>query len=47
MPELDDLARVLPGILEDGDLLVTLGAGSIGAAATQLPAWLSAAGEQG
>ena len=30
----------------DGDLLVTLGAGSIGAAATQLPAMLTAAGER-
>jgi UDP-N-acetylmuramate--alanine ligase len=41
VPELDDLAATLPGILEDGDLLVTLGAGSIGAAAAALPARLA------
>jgi UDP-N-acetylmuramate--alanine ligase len=41
VPELDDLATTLPGILQDGDLLVTLGAGSIGAAAAALPARLA------
>jgi UDP-N-acetylmuramate--alanine ligase len=47
VPELDDLAATLPDILEDGDLLVTLGAGSIGAAAAALPTRLAAAGGQG
>ena len=45
VPELDDLAATLPGILQDGDLLVTLGAGSIGAAAAALPASLSGQAE--
>jgi UDP-N-acetylmuramate--alanine ligase len=46
VPELDELATILPDILEDGDLLVTLGAGSIGAAAAALPSRLVAAGGQ-
>ena len=45
VPALEDLAAVLPGVIEDGDLVVTLGAGSIGAAAAELPAALAAAGE--
>ncbi|NNF15848.1 MAG: UDP-N-acetylmuramate--L-alanine ligase [Gammaproteobacteria bacterium] len=36
--EPDNLARVLRGLLHDGDLLLTLGAGSIGAWAARLPA---------
>ncbi len=37
LEDLDDLPGVLPGVLEDGDLVVTFGAGSIGAAAAALP----------
>lgn len=33
----DELAPTLAGVLQDGDVLLTLGAGSIGAAAAQLP----------
>ena len=33
-----DLAEVLPDILQDGDLLLVMGAGDIGAAAQQLAA---------
>jgi UDP-N-acetylmuramate--alanine ligase len=33
----DDLAPTLAGVLQDGDVLLTLGAGSIGAAAALLP----------
>ncbi|MDD9892268.1 MAG: Mur ligase family protein, partial [Gammaproteobacteria bacterium] len=35
--ELDALAPVLNGLLEDGDVVLTLGAGSIGAASNALP----------
>jgi len=38
--DLKDLAEVLDGIVQDGDLLLTLGAGSIGATAAALPALL-------
>jgi UDP-N-acetylmuramate--alanine ligase len=34
---IEDLAPILKGMLRDGDVLLTLGAGSIGAAAAQLP----------
>ena len=34
---LTDLPQVLGGLLEDGDLLLTMGAGDIGAAARELP----------
>ena len=34
--DINDLSGVLLGVLHDGDILLTLGAGSIGAAATQL-----------
>ena len=34
---IDDLASTLQGVLRDGDVLLTLGAGSIGAASAQLP----------
>jgi UDP-N-acetylmuramate--alanine ligase len=37
----DELAQTLAGVLHDGDVLLTLGAGSIGAAAQQLPAQLA------
>jgi len=37
----DDLATTLQGVLHNGDVLMTLGAGSIGAAATELPKRLS------
>ncbi len=42
LEDLDTLADVLPGVLEDGDLVVTFGAGSIGAAAADLPDQLGA-----
>jgi UDP-N-acetylmuramate--alanine ligase len=32
-----DLPAVLRGVLKDGDVLLTLGAGDIGAAAAKLP----------
>jgi UDP-N-acetylmuramate--alanine ligase len=35
--ELDDLAAVLESVLADGDLVLTMGAGDIGALALQLP----------
>jgi len=41
--ELDDLPALLSGVLSDGDLLLTMGAGSIGAAAGRLPEQLAAA----
>ena len=41
--QIDDLAPVLKEILQDGDILLTLGAGSIGAATARLPQQL---GEQ-
>jgi UDP-N-acetylmuramate--alanine ligase len=40
---LDDLADVLEGILVDGDIVLTMGAGDIGAYAQSLPEKLSAA----
>jgi len=42
---LADLPAVLDGLLEDGDLLLTLGAGDIGGMALQLPAQLAQAGD--
>jgi UDP-N-acetylmuramate--alanine ligase len=41
--ELDDLPELLSGVLVEGDLLLTMGAGSIGAAAGLLPEQLAAA----
>ena len=38
-----DLPQVLAGVLHDGDLLLTLGAGDIGATAAELPQHLAAA----
>jgi UDP-N-acetylmuramate--alanine ligase len=40
---LEDLPELLAGALQEGDLLLTMGAGSIGAAAAQLPEQLGAA----
>jgi UDP-N-acetylmuramate--alanine ligase len=37
----DDLATTLQGVLHNGDVLMTLGAGSIGVAAAELPQRLS------
>ena len=34
------LPEALPAVLRDGDLLVTMGAGNIGAVAAELPALL-------
>jgi len=39
--KVDDLAEVLPGIVEPGDVVLTLGAGSIGQVAVELPLCLS------
>lgn len=39
-----ELPAALAGLIEDGDLVVTMGAGSIGAAARELPARLAAGG---
>ena len=39
----DDLAKTLQGVLHSGDVLMTLGAGSIGAAAAELPHQLAGA----
>ncbi len=44
--DVEELAGALPGVLRDGDLLVTFGAGSIGAVAARLPEQLGAAGEE-
>jgi UDP-N-acetylmuramate--alanine ligase len=38
---LDDLAGVLGGVLNDGDLVLTMGAGDIGAYAQSLPELLA------
>ena len=42
---LDELPGALVDVLRDGDVVLTMGAGSIGAAAHDLPAALAAAGE--
>ena len=36
MPHIDELNELLTGVLESGDVLLTLGAGNIGAMALQL-----------
>ena len=41
---LEDLAGALPALLKDGDVLLTLGAGNIGALAATLPDVLSTGG---
>lgn len=40
LAEVTELAEVLPGILEPGDVILTLGAGSIGAVSADLPKML-------
>jgi len=47
LKSLEELPQVLAGIARDGDVLLTMGAGSIGAAAHDLPAALSAAAGPG
>jgi UDP-N-acetylmuramate--alanine ligase len=42
----EELPEILAGVLHDGDVLLTLGAGSIGAAAQQLPEQLKAVSEK-
>jgi UDP-N-acetylmuramate--alanine ligase len=44
---LEELPRVLAGIARDGDVVLTMGAGSIGAAAHDLPAALQSASAGG
>jgi UDP-N-acetylmuramate--alanine ligase len=39
--ELDEIPAVLAGLLEDGDVLLTLGAGNVGTVATELPEQLA------
>ncbi len=41
VPSLDQVATLLEPVLEDGDLVLTLGAGSIGSLAAELPAQLA------
>jgi UDP-N-acetylmuramate--alanine ligase len=47
LKSLDELPQVLAGIVRDGDVVLTMGAGSIGAASHELPATLPAAGSAG
>jgi len=47
LKSLDELPQVLAGIARDGDVVLTMGAGSIGAAAHDLPAALSGATGRG
>jgi UDP-N-acetylmuramate--alanine ligase len=47
LKSLDALPQVLAGIVRDGDVVLTMGAGSIGAASHELPATLPAAGASG
>ncbi|HLA75011.1 MAG TPA: UDP-N-acetylmuramate--L-alanine ligase [Gammaproteobacteria bacterium] len=47
VPSAADLAATLPGVLRDGDILLTLGAGDIGAAAAALPQQLARPGASG
>ena len=42
MEELDELPAVLNGVLQDQDILLTLGAGNIGAVAARLEQQLNA-----
>jgi UDP-N-acetylmuramate--alanine ligase len=41
VPELDQLPELLAGVIADGDIVLTLGAGDIGAAASALPGTLT------
>jgi len=47
LKSLDELPQVLAGIVRDGDVVLTMGAGSIGAAAHDLPAALRATATAG
>ena len=47
LKSLDELPQVLAGIVRDGDVVLTMGAGSIGAASHELPATLPSAGSAG
>jgi len=47
LKSLDELPQVLAGIVREGDVVLTMGAGSIGAASHELPATLAAAGATG
>jgi UDP-N-acetylmuramate--alanine ligase len=47
LKSLDELPQVLAGIARDGDVVLTMGAGSIGAASHELPAALQALAAQG
>ena len=47
LKSLEELPQVLAGIVRDGDVVLTMGAGSIGAAAQELPAALQATGNPG
>ncbi len=42
-----DLAETLPGILQAGDLVLTMGAGDIGAVSAELPAAMATSGRHG
>jgi UDP-N-acetylmuramate--alanine ligase len=39
---IDDLAEILAGLLQDGDVLLTMGAGNVGHISTELPAQITA-----
>jgi UDP-N-acetylmuramate--alanine ligase len=43
--EVEEIPEVLAGLLQDGDLVLTLGAGNIGAVAARLPELLCSGGE--
>ena len=47
LKSLDELSQVLAGIVRDGDVVLTMGAGSIGAVSHELPETLPAAGAPG
>jgi UDP-N-acetylmuramate--alanine ligase len=47
LKSLDELPSVLTGIIRDGDVVLTMGAGSIGAASHELPVTLTATGAGG
>jgi UDP-N-acetylmuramate--alanine ligase len=47
LKSLDELPQVLAGIAQDGDVVLTMGAGSIGATAQALPASLAGLAAEG
>jgi UDP-N-acetylmuramate--alanine ligase len=47
VPDVNELHAVLASVLRDGDILLTLGAGNIGAVAAELPGRLQAEGKAG